>query len=155
MKTWSLLSFLQTIEVVGWPAKEINRILFWQCKFYYWCCAKFTLLHFHVRRLSVCSCEMLSCISNGYTVWNESVLRAESQSVRLELLLVCVYKNKCAYHIKNSEQNLTISSAATTVNYYWYFTQEDMLLICANFWLQWIQWILCFAWSTRTFFVTQ
>lgn len=153
MKTWSLLSFLQTIEAVGWPAQEINRSLFWQCKFYCWRCAKFALLHFRVRRLSVCSCEILSCISNRYTVWKESGFCAESQPLRLKLLLVCVFKNKCAYHIKNSEQSVTISSAATTVTYYRYFTQEDMLLICANFWLQWIQWIPCLLfWSTRAFF---
>lgn len=67
-------------------------------------------MHFHVRRLSVCSHEILSSTSNRYTVWNESGLCVESQPLRLELLLVCVFKNKCAYHIKNSEQTVTISS---------------------------------------------
>lgn len=143
MKTCSLLSFLQTIEAVVWPTKEINRSWFRQWKFYYWCCAKFALLLFHVRRLSMCSHETLCCISNRYTVWNESGLCVESQTLRLELLLVCVLKNKCAYHIKNSEPTVTISSAATIVKYYIYFTQKNMLLICASCWLQWIQWILC------------
>lgn len=136
-----------------------NRLTNWRdkqrlisTKFYYWCCAKFALLHFHVRRLSVCSHEIVSCISNRYTVWNESGLCAESQPPRLELLLVCVFKNKCAYHTKNSEQTVTISSASTIVKYYRYLTHENMLLIGANFW---VQWILCFVWSTRPFLVTQ
>lgn len=112
-------------------------------------------MHFRVRRLSVCSCAILSYISNSYAVWNECGLCAESHPLRLELLWVCVFKNKCAYHIKNSEQSVTISSAATIVNYYRYFTQEDMLLIFANFWLQWIPWILFVLFRTQAHFLWQ
>lgn len=78
------------------------------------------------------SLEVLSCISNTYAEWYESGLCLESQPLRLNLLLCFMLENKCAYYIKNSEQIVTISSAATVVRFYSCFTQEDMLLLCAN-----------------------
>lgn len=149
MKNCSLWSFLRTIEAVGWQTKEmINRSLFGLWNFYYCCCAKFALLHFNVRRLSMRSHEILSCISNTYAEWYESWLCLESQPLRLVLLLGFMFENKCAHHMKNSEQTVTISSAATMVKYYRYFTQEDMLLLCANCWLQWILRLFCLERNT-------
>lgn len=66
---------------------------------------------------------------------------------------LCLQEQRCIY-IKNSEQTVAISSAATIAKYYRYFTQEEMLLICANFWLKWIQWILClFCLEHKTIFL--
>lgn len=87
--------------------------------------------------------EILSCISNTYAEWYESWLCLESQPLRLDWLSGFTFENKCAYHMKNSEQTVTISSAATIVKYYRYFTQEDMPLLCANCWLQGILHLFC------------
>lgn len=87
--------------------------------------------------------EILSCISNACAEQYESWLFLEIQALRLDLLLGLLFENKCAYHMKNSEQTVTISSAATIVKYYRYFTQEDMLLLCANCWLQWVLHLFC------------
>lgn len=101
-----------------------------------------------VRRLSTCSHEILSCISNTYVECYESWLHLESQPLGLDLLLGFMFENECAYHMKNSEETITISSAATIVKYYRYLTQEDMLLLCANCWLQRILHLFCLEWNT-------
>lgn len=142
MKTCSSWSFLQRTEAVDWQTKEINRSLFGLWNFCCYSCAKFALLHFDVRRLSRHSHELLSCISNTYAEWCES-LCLDSQPLRLDLLLGFMVESKYVCHMKNSEQTVTISSAATTVKYHRYLTQEDVLLLHANCWLRWILCLFC------------
>ena len=94
--------------------------------------------------------EMLSRISAACAEWYGSWLRLESQPLRRDLLSGFMFENKCAHHMKNSEKAVTISSTATTVKYYRYFTLEDRLLLCANCWLQWILHLFCLEPNTSS-----